>query len=235
MRRSYWLAALVLFPGLCQPADMRVAPTKLRFDAEDRVQPLLIANPGESPILVELQAFQWSQADGRRELTKAPEVILSPPVAEIGAGSSVTVRVGFRHSPQVTVCESAYRLWLTEVPRSSTTSPVRMRTRMDLPVFRQNSADCKPKLSAYLRPSTSDIVIRNDGSEHVLIQDIALQGALGEHAVPLPSLGYLLAGSAREFQVLMPEGKTLNGANFKQVLLGTSRQKYTVTLEGLAQ
>ncbi len=59
------------------------------------------------------QTLAWSQADGTDVYTESDELIVVPPIAEIGAGASQIFRVTTRGAPAAQ--ERAYRLIFEDV------------------------------------------------------------------------------------------------------------------------
>ncbi len=226
MRVWAFSLALVLFAiSSAQAADMRVAPTRLFFAPNQRVQDITIGNPGQQPLLVELQAFHWTD----QPPSAAEDVVISPPIAQIAGGDTAVVRVGFRGSPTA-ACETTYRLWVTEVPQETVRGePVQMRTRMDLPIFRFSAKDCQPALQARWEPASKQIRVENSGTAHVLIQKLRLRYEGGEMPVAIPSLGYVLPGGSRTFTV--PADNNLVGANWLDLIAQTSDATYTLVIK----
>ncbi len=208
-----------------QAADMRVAPTRLFFAPEQRVQDVLIANPGGQPLLVELQAFHWSAAP----LEPAEEVVLSPPIVQIPPGESAVVRVGFRGAKRE-ACETSYRLWLTEVPQGPTPGkPVLLRTRMDLPIFRLQAKDCHADLHALLNAEQHQLNVENRGNAHALMQKLTLRHDRGETPVVMSSLGYVLPGEKREFPV--PMNARLDQVRWLELVVETPDKSLTLPIK----
>lgn len=219
------LALVFTAVATAQAADMRVAPTRLFFAPNQRVQDITIGNPGEQPLLVELQAFHWTD----EPLSAAEEVVLSPPIVQIAGGDTAVVRVGFRGVPQG-ACETTYRLWVTEVPQETARGePVQMRTRMDLPIFRFSAKDCQPALKAHWDTASKQIRVENAGTAHVLIQKLRLRHENGETPVAIPSLGYVLPGGSRTFAA--PADDKLFEANWLDLVVQTSDATYTLVIK----
>ncbi len=210
------IAALLIAAAMSvQAADMQIAPTRLFFAPDERVKDITIGNPGERPLLVELQAFHWKT----QSRVPADDVIISPPIAQIPAGESAVIRVGFRGSSSGR-CEATYRLWVTEVPQKTAQGlPVQMRTRMDLPIFRANERGCEPRLLAAWDPVNRQLNINNEGTAHTLVQELLLRYAGGEVAVPVPTLGYVLPGSSRDFRV--PADAGLDASSWLELVAQT--------------
>ncbi len=195
--RALLAMALYTAAASVNAADIQVAPTRLFFAPQERVKDLTISNPGQRPLLVELQAFHW-KSDSREP---AADVIISPPIMRIASGESAVARVGFRGVAPAD-CETTYRLWATEIPAETRPGqPVQIRSRMDLPIFRYTASDCEPKLQAVWLPATRQLRIDNLGNAHALVQKLRLRYSGGETEVRMTSLGYVLPGTQRQFKV----------------------------------
>ncbi len=201
--RGAWALALLAAAQAAPAAELRVAPVRLSFAAGERVQELVLSNAGASPVLLELQAWSWQQPDTERALAPSHALLPSPPIVEVPAGASRTVRVGFREPFAATAgCEQAYRLWITELPDAQASAPLRMRTRISLPVFRRGPEPCAAQLRWRRRGELLELHNAGDGT--VQLQSLTL--GRGDAATPLalPALGYLLPGT--RWQLSLPAG-----------------------------
>lgn len=203
--RSWAAAALaLLIMGPLSAADLRVSPTRLNFAPGQAVQTLLLSNPGSTPLLVETAAFAWHESQAQSSLAPTPDLIVSPPIVEIPAQGQVQMRLGFRPgSLPADACELSYRLWVTEVPRAQQNQgPLRLRTRISLPVFRQLAQSCSPQLVWSWAPG--QVELRNQGNGHAQLQDLVLRDTQRQWQLQTPALGYLLPGEY--WQLRLPPG-----------------------------
>lgn len=182
-------------------ADLRVSPTRLEFAEGEAVRTLTINNPGPVPVLIETQAFTWLSTQDQGQLQPTKDLIVSPPIVEIPGQGQKQLRLGFRPASGARQsCELSYRLWVTEVPRAGTQpGPLRLRTRLSLPVFRQLDAGCEPQLGWSW--DSGSVVIHNHGDGYAQLQDLTLLTPGQRWPLDQPSLGYLLPGERWQIQL----------------------------------
>nr|MBV6630474.1 molecular chaperone [Oceanococcus sp. HetDA_MAG_MS8] len=218
-RGFFAVAALLTATGAVQAADLRISPTRLGFTAQQTVQTLTLSNPGATPVLVETAAFDW--ATSPKSLKATRDLIVSPPIVEVPPQGQVQLRIGFRpSSPPQGVCELSYRLWVTEVLRAQQAqAPLRLRTRISLPVFRQVGVGCKPELTWSWSPG--QVELSNQGNGHAQLQELLLVDHRQQWRLQAPPLGYLLPGE--QWQLRLPEDWRPD-AQGKPVLRAQSRQ-----------
>lgn len=197
------LAAALIFGILptAGAADLRISPTRLGFAPHQTVQTLTLSNPGSAPLLVETAVFAWNAGQAPDSLQPTSDLIVSPPIVDIPAQGQVQLRLGFRPtSLPANACELSYRLWVTEVPKvQQVQGPLRLRTRVSLPVFRQFAKNCDPQLAWSWRPG--QLELRNLGNGHAQLQDLMLVQNNTQWQLQTPKLGYLLPGEQWQLQL----------------------------------
>ncbi len=182
---------------------LQVSPLRLDFNPKQPIQQLWLGNTGEQSLVAQIELFKWTQLDGRDQLLPNRDFLATPPIVEIPAGERRTIRVGYRQRNQ-TVCEAAYRIVVSEIPQphQAGQAPIRFLTRMRLPLFSHQSDDCRPRLE--WERQDERLIVHNRGNGHSLIQSLRLEQAQATWPVKLPTLGYVLAGSRRQFT--LPQG-----------------------------
>lgn len=217
------LAAALIFAVIqaAGAADLRISPTRLAFAPDQSVQTLTLSNPGSTPLLVETAVFVWNSGQDQNSLHPTRDLIVSPPIFDIPAQGQVQLRLGFRPaSLPANACELSYRLWVTEVPKGQQVQgPLRLRTRVSLPVFRQLAKNCRPQLAWSWTPG--QLELRNQGSGHAQLQDVMLVQNNTQWQLQTPQLGYLLPGE--HWQLQLPEDWRPDRQN-PPVLRAQSRQ-----------
>ena len=97
-----------------------------------------VNNAGDAPVTVQVQAYTWSQPEGKDVYDETRGFIVSPPIFTIAPGASQIVRVALRGQPPADV-EAAYRLIFREVPPAEETAGERTLFRialnMNIPLF----------------------------------------------------------------------------------------------------
>lgn len=174
--------------------SLQFAPTRLEFDEKTRVKELRITNRGTEAVLLELEAFRWNQPEGASALEATSALLASPPLLEVASGEHASIRLGFTDTPTAP-CELTYRVWVTEVSRQSAVStPIRLRYRVSLPVFRRITADCTEALTWTRLDSPPRLRVQNNGGAHAQIQE-ARRTFLGQVVdLEFPEVGYVLPG-----------------------------------------
>jgi fimbrial chaperone protein len=186
-------------------ASLEVAPTKLTIDGKTGAATLNLANRGSVPIIVQLESFVWSQADGKDVLKPTDDVLVSPPMARIPPGGRQTVRIMVRPGGDAGV-ERTYRLFASELPDPATNEAhtIRVLLQFNVPLFVNTPVAVAPRVKFDARPDAKGIVLnaQNSGRGHEKFTKIEVVTQSGRR-LPATSEGipYLLAGATRPFRV----------------------------------
>lgn len=185
------LSALVLaaapVAASAQTARVQVAPVLVAMTPERAISSIRLRNGRSRPISFEIDAFAWSQANGRDQLTPTNQLLVAPAVFEIPANGEQVVRLGVRDANGTE--ERAYRILLREL-RDQQADGVALgfTLEMSLPVF------VTPRgagSTIQTRQVGGQLILTNSGSSYSQIT--LLQGDQ-----PVPSPRYLLAGASAE-------------------------------------
>jgi fimbrial chaperone protein len=154
--------------------------------------------------LVQVEALAWNDTADLAEVPRTSEILAVPPVFEIAGGAEQLIRLALR-KPLTSDTERAYRLLITEVPRTvgDDAEGVSFALRLNLPVF-VTPAGALPQPSWSLERSArgARLTLGNQGNAHVRVQSIALFEDNG--AIPVfvsDDGGYVLAGGERSWQL----------------------------------
>ena len=199
---------MVLFNTSAAATQLQVSPVRLSFQADERVKQLRLGNPGDTPLVLQIELMQWqqiaspagAQASITDKLTANRDFLATPPIVEVAPHSRKIIRIGPRKPPQQG-CESAYRVVVTEIPPQAGPDqrPVKFRSQVSLPLFFHSNADCKPKLQ-WQRQGTQ-LSMHNTGSAHAQITALELQRGAQRWPIPYQGLAYLLPGTTRLFEL----------------------------------
>jgi fimbrial chaperone protein len=200
------LAAAALLLALPLPAmadSLEVAPTTVSLDA-GQAGILNIVNRGDEPITAQIEAFDWSQRNGKDELTPTNTLQVSPPMAKLAPGERQIVRV--RAVPGSANIEQAYRLVVSELPSGSVNEPgaVRVLLQFKVPVFAGTSHDVPRQLNWSASAAGNDLVLRvsNDGTRHAKLAKIHVVTDAGRNLTVEPeSFFYVLPGASRSWTI----------------------------------
>ncbi|MDB6107809.1 MAG: putative pili assembly chaperone transrane protein [Gammaproteobacteria bacterium] len=113
-----------------------MGPTRIELTREHPVAVLEVRNDNPDPTLVQIERMSWGQDGGTDRYAATSLLIGTPPVFELPAGATQTVRVAFRNWQQLTA-EKAFRIYVREVPRVSgrASSGLQFALRVGVPVF----------------------------------------------------------------------------------------------------
>jgi fimbrial chaperone protein len=181
-------------PGLA--ASLQVSPVSFNLPANVKAAQFTMQNLGDAPIEAQIRVFRWSQQNGEDQLTPTADVVASPPAASLAPHQDYVVRL-VRIAEKPADGEESYRLLVDELPpplpSNNLVSNIRFLVRYSVPVFFAQP-DTSPQLawSASLAGGHVSLTLRNDGSQHVRISALKVEGSSGASV----SFGEGLAGYA---------------------------------------
>lgn len=186
---------------------LSVAPVRLELPAPELTGALTVTNTGTESSVVQLEATDWSQRNGRDEYAPSRELLATPPIFTLAPGASQIVRVGLRRPPDPRR-ELAYRLFLQEIPPPPRIGSrgLRVALRIGVPVF-ISASKSRPELRVRARRASGDewlLTLDNVGDGHVQIGEVAVFPSGGKD--PLASqriAAYVLPGSQRVWPMKM--------------------------------
>ncbi|HEY0267563.1 MAG TPA: fimbria/pilus periplasmic chaperone [Rhizomicrobium sp.] len=167
---------------------MDVAPTTLEL--KPGVPGLFyVTNHGDRPVTVQIEAADWTQAQGRDLLAPSGAFFASPPFATLAPGARQTVRVMARPSGGG---EHVYRLLVSELPDATEGAGVHVLLQFSVPVFVRAAPPPAPQLTWSSRGGV--LSATNSGGRTVKLTSLTLDGAVRD-----TGLVYLLPGATRSF------------------------------------
>ncbi len=211
------LLCLTLLPALlpATAANLQISPVSIQFRAGQGAAGINLQNYGDTPLYGQVRVYAWDQRNGEDVLTPATDVVASPPVMEIAARSTQTIRLVRRNGAPAPV-EQTYRILIDEIPRNDaagTSTGVAIRLQYSVPVFALPADDkAAPQLGwTVVRKDGAWLLrVRNDGQLHAQIGATTLKGADGkERELSKGLLGYVLPGKVREWRVAVDAGVDL--------------------------
>jgi fimbrial chaperone protein len=186
------LAALfALLFGMGAAQAFQVRPVRVDIGGRQPASQLVVSNPTAHAMLIQVDAFDWSQNRDKDSLHPSANLIVNPPIFELAPGAQQVVRVGLRRAIESGV-EVPYRIWLTQVatPGEAIDSGVQMLLRVSLPVFVTGAGTGAP-LAQWQRDATHDTVeMGNAGARHLHVRELRLftDGASPESLGPCYAL-----------------------------------------------
>jgi len=195
---SLALALLSACPPAAMAGGFQVSPTLMELRPGARVASFQLANRGDAPVSVQIDALAWSQSPkGGDALAPANELVITPRRVEIAPGSSRQVRLAL-DTDAGGGGERAYRVRFRELPGVTTGGGMGVATLVEQNVPLFFNAQGKPELAVDAHRDTQGrlwLDVRNTGARHARLGGLKVWNA---NAQPLFAKGgprYVLAGS----------------------------------------
>ena len=240
-RRLCTSAALVLAAAWAhgaQAAVVQLAPIPVEVEAPAAAAILSLTNKATAAVALQVRAFRWTQEGGEDRLEPTEDIAISPPIASVPAGETLTVRVvRLRHEPPA--AEETYRLWIDELPSEkgkAKTGRLKILTRYSVPAFFRPAGATKdePTLAWTIVPGKKGWVLEanNPGARRVRVSAIQVRDASGKPAFgPGGELtGYVLAGQAMHWDLQPPEGFATGAGRAWQLEYDTEARAHRETI-----
>jgi len=210
---------LVLVLGSALPASaasLQISPVLINLRANQAAGGISLQNLGERPIYGQVRVFAWEQRGGEDVLTPTDELVASPPIIELAAKSSQTVRL-VRRGGATPGPERAYRLLIDEIPRGDEPgNGVAIRLQYSVPVFVAPADEAAaPSLgwTVVRRGGAWMLELRNSGGLHAQVGAATLvDGGGREIELSKGLLGYALAGRERAWRLPLDPATRLTGS-----------------------
>lgn len=173
------LAALfTLLAGMSNAQAFQVRPVRLDLGARQPASQLVVSNPTARTLLVQAEAFDWTQDKDQEHLAPSANLIVNPPIFELAPGAQQVVRVGMRRPIEGGV-QKHHRVWLSQVatPGSESDSGVQMLLRVSLPVFVTGSGTGAPQAVWQRQAGSGAIELGNSGQRHLHVRELRLIAA----------------------------------------------------------
>jgi fimbrial chaperone protein len=182
-----------------------VSPIRLHLDGAARTEALTLHNANDSPVVVQIQAVQWTQSAGADRFAPTRDIIATPQVLTMAPGAEAIVRVALRREIHPTR-ELTYRVFIQEVPPADAVSvgELNIALRLSLPIFVTPSVDPAPQLewkASWLDENSLRLQAANTGEAHVQLFEVGVTSG------PAIKAGtYVLPGSEGSWVVPVPPG-----------------------------
>jgi fimbrial chaperone protein len=175
-----------------------------------------LSNTGNEPLNAQVRVYKWTQRDGQDVLEPTRELLASPPIASIAAGSSQVVRVVRPEAPAGRG-EATYRLLIEQLPdhTSSKQTGVNFLMRYSVPVFFGAGESSSKSIQWRLerRGNALRLTGTNSGTRRIRVSELSIVGQSGDVIVRKPGLvGYVLSGSTATWNLSagsVPKGTVL--------------------------
>ena len=186
--------------------NISVFPLRATLESPKNSDVLTVTNVDNKPLLLQPTVFVWSQIDGKEVLEPTRDILVAPPLVEIGPGESQVIRLVSRKEadPQK---ELTYRVILQEIPKPNQKgqSAVTMALRVSLPIFVLPKVPTQAKIDAQLQGNSTGltVVLKNSGNAHLQFKTTTLRdanGIVGSNNTMI----YILQGQAAQIKFPLP-------------------------------
>jgi fimbrial chaperone protein len=201
------LAALGLAPWAANAVT--ISPVIVEMSPAKKVVSVTVTNPSGQSVSFQAGVMAWTQPDGKDHYEDSSDLMVVPPIAEIGPGQTQIFRVALRKPPGPK--EQAYRVVLEDVTDETAskadTAVVNIRVRHSLPVF--VAATEKPRAQVRLGPCTASAVAKrdclrldNEGERYLIVKTLSFEAGGARKTIPVGVR--VLAGAWHDWELDMP-------------------------------
>ncbi|WP_259567195.1 fimbrial biogenesis chaperone [Enterobacter sichuanensis] len=186
--------------------------------ADAKATELWIQNQGNSATTMQVRIVRWKQEDGHERYTAQQDVVASPPIVTIAAGSKQLIRLIKQASVPAGV-EQAYRIIVDEIPQADVKAEpaigLKLQMRYSIPLFVYGQGIPTIKEGAHhavvetrnlswrvtLAGGQPALEVQNRGDVHVRLSQVALEQGGQKRTIAEGLLGYVLPGSSRSWPI----------------------------------
>ena len=182
---------------------MGISPVLVELSPKYRVASVTLTNPSAQAKTFQAQTLSWHQQEAADHYAESGDLLVSPPIAQIGAGQTQVFRVVLRGASPAQA-ENAYRLILEDITddteRRRDDAVVHMVLRFSLPVFAAPSATARPLPRWSLCAAAAGkacIRLDNEGNRRIRLSALNVEGQGWRQE--LPGGVTVLAGAWRQW------------------------------------
>ncbi|RSB33426.1 fimbrial biogenesis chaperone [Enterobacter cloacae] len=186
--------------------------------ADAKATELWIQNQGNSPTTMQVRIVRWKQEGGFERYSTQQDVVASPPIVTIAAGSKQLIRLIKQGTVPVEV-EQAYRIIVDEIPQPDNKAEpaigLKLQMRYSIPLFVYGQGIPTRKEGAHHalvdtrtlswrvthEGGQPHLEVNNRGDVHVRLSQVSLVQDGQKRPVAEGLLGYVLAGSTRSWAI----------------------------------
>lgn len=186
--------------------------------ADAKATELWIQNQGNSATTMQVRIVRWKQENGHERYTAQQDVVASPPIVTIAAGSKQLIRLIKQASVPAGV-EQAYRIIVDEIPQPDVKAEpaigLKLQMRYSIPLFVYGQGIPTIKEGAHhavvetrnlswrvtQAGGQPALEVQNRGDVHVRLSQVALEQGGQKRTIAEGLLGYVLPGSSRSWPI----------------------------------
>jgi fimbrial chaperone protein len=220
--RALILVVSGMASGTLAASGLQVSPVSLTLTPAQAADGLWLSDTGTDPLQAQVRVYRWTQRDGQDQLEPSRDLVISPPMLQIDAGSRQLIRVIRTGAPPsgAGAAEASYRVIIDELPAAAGKRGVKFVMRYSVPVFVEPvGADTAPALHWSLGKADGHafLEVTNTGTRHAQLAQVSVVDRSGRRTDLAPGLlGYVLPGATMHWTLKAPaeafnEGGTLDG------------------------
>jgi fimbrial chaperone protein len=204
--------------------SFNISPLRMELSQQATTAAVTVRNQDATAVIVQAEAFAWSQAAGEDKLEATKDLLVSPAVFTLPPNGSQLVRVALRR-PADPRRELAYRLILLEVPPQAKPefTGLTVALKLSLPIFVTALSPSPTELAwSARRDGGGGLVIgaANDGETHARILSLSLTPLTGTAGTLQQSVAsYVLPGATRSWTFdtnnKNPDGSTATADRYR--------------------
>ena len=181
-----------------------VNPVRVELSAQRSSAVVQVENTGSSEVTIEARTFAWTQPDGKDQLSTTREVIVTPQVFRLKAGTTQLLRIGALRKPDHSK-EMPYRLVLEEIPAPPTPDDkgLQVALRISIPVFLRPPVEAKDKIDVAITVENDRqlrLIFANSGNASAAFSNLSISEEESPDQLIAAHGGviYMLAGQRRD-------------------------------------
>jgi fimbrial chaperone protein len=193
------LAILIgLYPASAGAGGITISQTTVVFRSGEDARTLTLLDPGAAAVRVQARLFRWHGGGTDDVYAPTRDIGFSPAIFTLEPGGAQVLRlvVLAPRAPR----ETAYRLFIDELPPPARAGSIALPIRLVLPVFVEGTrpADA-PALawSASRRNGLVTLTAVNTGGTRVRVSDLGYRDGERRRTIIAGLAGYVLAGEQR--------------------------------------
>ena len=162
---------------------------------------IAVTNTGGAGVTVQVRSFAWEQAGEADRLNPTADIVVSPPITDIGPGETQTFRIVARKAAGPV--EVSYRLLVDQIPSSLATTGVQFALRLSLPLFLEPPGRVAPSVDWRITSDGRVATLRatNKGNSRTRLLTPELVAGLRRMSVVANGNPYILPRIERSWRI----------------------------------
>lgn len=222
--------ALALAHAFASASGLQVSPVTLTLQATQNADGLWLSNTGDTVVHAQVRVYQWTQENGAEKLTPSREVLVSPPMVQLGISERQLIRV-IRTGVPAGAVEGSYRVIIDELPvEMKEKKGLQLVLRYSVPIFiaAAGAQSPAPQLTWSLRRDEGQAVLEvaNSGGMHAQLADLDFVDTVGRRTpVHAGLMGYVLPGARMRWPLKTPAEAFALGGVLETKINGNATQE----------